>query len=359
MRQVHTCVALALWFALCSPSIAGSGPPEKVYQGFNSGNMHMDSRAKSESDFRAEFQKMQTLQNSPGLFNAVRLYTNIQGHPHPPSQPISAFQAAIDTNTSLLLGIWCSGTTNITLELDAMMEAIGKHGQALADLVIAISVGSEDLYRASKKGIEQDAGIGTGPATITGFIHDTRQRIKGTLLAGKPVGHVDTWLSWMNTSNAAVVDAVDFLGVDIYPFFERDPSVRDFIPGHLSNTIDNAVPLFDALYEVTRKSSKGKPVWVTETGWPYSNTGKPWGQAEASVANQKTYWDEIGCRKLFGRVSTFWYTLRDGNPGADQRFAVVADDLALGPRFDLKCPVGSGAPATRNVKGGGHAKVLE
>lgn len=344
--------------AVAGIATAGHLPTEKIYQGFNSGNMLMDRTAKNESDFRKEFEVMQSLPDSPGLFNAVRLYTNIQGYPKTPSEPLSAFQAAIDTNTSLLLGIWCSGTTNITFELDAMMKAIDTFGQELADLVIAISVGSEDLYRTSEKGIEQEAGIGTYPANLTGFIKDTRERIKGTLLADKPIGHVDTWLSWMNTSNSEVTEAVDWIGVDIYPFFEKDPKVREFIPGNLSNTIDNAVTFFDALYEVTLNASKGKPVWITETGWPYANKGKPWGQAKASVANQQTYWQEIGCSKLFGRINTFWYTLRDGNPDSDINFAVVADDLDLGPRFDLTCPAGSGAPATINCSRGKHGSSI-
>ncbi|KAF7196840.1 putative glucan endo-1,3-beta-glucosidase eglC [Pseudocercospora fuligena] len=266
---------------------AGHLPAEKIYQGFNSGNMLMDRTAKNESDFRKEFEIMQSLPDSPGLFNAVRLYTNIQGYPKTPS-------------------------------------------------------------------IEQEVGIGAYPANLTGFIKDTRDRIKGTLLADKPVGHVDTWLSWMNTSNSEVTEAVDWIGVDIYPFFEKDPKVREFIPGNLSNTIDNAVTFFDALYEVTLNASKGKPVWITETGWPYANKGKSWGQAKASVANQQTYWQEIGCSKLFGRLNTFWYTLRDGNPDSDINFAVVADDMDLGPRFDLTCPAGSGAPATINCSKGKH-----
>lgn len=173
-----------------------------IYQGFNSGNTLPDWSAKNESDFLKEFSTFPKLANSPGTFNSVRLYTNIQAYTT--DEPLSAFSAAIATNTSILLGIWCSGTTNITSELKALTTALDRYGSAFADLVLAISVGSEDLYRGSAIGEKDGAGIGTGPENIVRFINDTRTAIQGTLLENKPVGHVDTWTSWVNESNTAV-----------------------------------------------------------------------------------------------------------------------------------------------------------
>ena len=77
------------------------------------------------------------------------------------------------------------------------------------------------------------------------------------------------------------------------------------------------------------------PVWVTETGWPY--TGPDWDEAEASIENAKYYWDEVGCRKLFGKTPTFWYNLRDSNPDNEMKFAITKD-LSTTPLFDLSCP---------------------
>ncbi|KAH7018753.1 glucan 1,3-beta-glucosidase [Macrophomina phaseolina] len=312
---------------------------QTIQQGFNSGNTLPDRTAKFEDDFLKEFETMQKLRNSPGLFNSVRLYTNIQAYTE--SEPLSAFSAALRTNTSILLGIWCSGTNNITNELDALAAALDRYGTDFANAVIAISVGSEDMYRISESGIRNEAGIGTGPDQIVRFINDTRRAIAGTPLADKPVGHVDTWSAWTNTSNSAVVEAVDWLGVDIYPYFETDRN----------NTFDRAPTIFEDLFNRTVNASDGKPVWVTETGWPYEGPGE--GSARASVVEQEGYWRAVGCASLFGRINTWWYTLKDANPDADEKFAVADDRLSTKPRFDLTCPAGSGAPPAINTTSSG------
>lgn len=164
--------------------------------------------------------------------------------------------------------------------------------------------------------------------------------MRGTVLADKPIGHVDTWSAWTNASNSAVIDATDFLGVDIYPFFEADKD----------NTLDRAPDIFDTLWNRTVHASRGKPVWVTETGWPYS--GDDWGAASASADAQAQYWRAVGCGRLFGRVNTWWYTLRDANAESEEKFAVAGDELRTTPRFNLTCPPDSGAPATVNVSSG-------
>ncbi|KAI1763845.1 glucan 1,3-beta-glucosidase [Hypoxylon sp. FL1150] len=283
----------------------------------------------------AEFQTAQSLINSPGVFNSARLYTNVQADTT--NTPIEAFQAAINTNTSLLLGIWCSGTANITNELDALSTAIDKFGSSLADLVVGISVGSEDMYRASESGVTNDAGVGAGPDAIVKFINRTRKAIEGTPLADIPVGHVDTWSAWSNKSNKAVVEAVDWVGTDLYPFYEYE----------LNNSFANAVSIFDDLHQITVNASQDKPVWITETGWPKSGDSK--GNATTGVDLMADYWQEIGCNKLFGRINTWWYTLKDADASSAQMFAITDDDLSTSALFDLTCANNSGAPATVNA----------
>jgi glucan endo-1,3-beta-D-glucosidase len=236
----------------------------------------------------------------------------------------------------MLLGIWCSGTTNIAPELRALKSALATHGQKLADLIIGISVGSEDLYRVSESGIANKAGLGNDANTILGFIKDVRSAISGTSLAGKPVGHVDAWSAWANSTNGVVIDAVDFVGVDLYPYYEKDKG----------NDFSNMTNVYEYIYgSVTSAVGDKKPMWVTETGWPAS--GPDFGQAKASVDNAKAYWDTIGCGKLFGRTNTFWYNLRDSNPANKEKFG-ISKDLTSTPIFNLTCPSGSGAPASIN-----------
>src|SRR3569833_3426515 len=208
-----------LQLALLGSALGASPLPTGILRN-NTNTTFDNNNAKQQSDFEAEVNTAQKLHWSPGLFKSVRLYTMIQSGTT--SDPISAFPAAVATNTTMLLGIWCSGTENIVNELSVLFSAIDKYGQRFADLVVGISVGSEDLYRVSESGIAIDAGVGHGPATMIKFINEVRSTIKGTSLANKPVGHVDSWSAWANKSNKAVIDAVDFVGTALYPYYEKD-----------------------------------------------------------------------------------------------------------------------------------------
>lgn len=340
---MHFSSALALAFAATASA--------QNYLGFNSGATKDDRSAKFKSDFVAEFKTAQNLKGAPGKFNAVRLYTNIQAYSD--SDPIQAFEAAIETKTSILLGVWASGVDNIDKELSALKKAVDSYGSKFTDLVIGISIGSEDLYRVSATGIKNKSGVGNSPDAIVGFINDYRDAFKNTGLSDVPVGHVDTWDVWPNTTNSKVIDAVDWLGVDEYPYYE----------GGKGNHIDNAEALFDKAYDATLAASKGKPVWVTETGWP--STGPDWDEAVASVKNAKSYWDNIGCKKLFNKTPTFWYTLRDSNPENEMKFAVTKD-LSTTPIWDLSCPEeddststssGTSKPTGTSSKGNGPSST--
>jgi glucan endo-1,3-beta-D-glucosidase len=164
------------------------------------------------------------------------------------------------------------------------------------------------------------SGIGAGPDTLVEYINQVKAKNWGF-----SIGHVDTWNDWTNSSNNAVIEAVDWLGFDGYPYFEST----------LENSIDNGESLFDASYQATVEAANGKPVWVTETGWPVS--GEMSGSAEASTANAETYWKAVAC-KLIGEVNTFWYTLRDAEPTTPSpSFGIIPANVDSDPLYDLSC----------------------
>ena len=301
-----------------------AGASAENYLGFNSGATLADRSAKRKSDFLQEFKTAQNLEKAPGTFNSVRLYTNIQAGSQS-NEPIEAFEAAIETKTKILLGVWASGTDSIDHELAALKTAVDTYGKKFTDLVIGISIGSEDLYRDSVTGQENESGIGNTPNAIVSFINDYKKAFADTPLSKVPVGHVDTWDVWQNSSIKAVVDAVDFIGVDEYPYYESGKG----------NNIKNSGQLFDRAYDIVKNAVGDKPIWVTETGWPTS--GIDWDEAVPSVKNAKYYWNEVGCRQLFNKVPTFWYNLRDSNPDNKQKFAIT-ENLSTKPMFDLSCP---------------------
>ncbi|KAL2037756.1 hypothetical protein N7G274_009481 [Stereocaulon virgatum] len=310
-----TLVALAASLSLASA---------QVYKGFNYGATNTDNSPKTVSQYQNEFTTAQNLVGATG-FASARLYTSIQaGTTNTYSE---AFQAAINTKTSLLLGLWGSGgQAGLSNEITALQAAIQAFGSALTDLIVGISVGSEDLYRISPTGIINKSGIGAGPDVISNYIGQVKSAIAGTAANGKPVGHVDTWTAWVNSSNDAVIAASDFIGMDAYPYFQNT----------MTNPIDNGYSLFFDAYNATVGVAGGKPVWVTETGWPVS--GPTENQAVPSVPNAKAYWDQVGCGRLFGQVNTWWYTLQDSFPTTPSpSFGIVGNPLSDTPLYDLSC----------------------
>jgi glucan endo-1,3-beta-D-glucosidase len=292
----------------------------EIYKGFNYGSTSSSGSPFTQSDFQNMFQVAANLQGTSN-FTSARLYTMIQAGTT--NSPIEAIPAAIAENTKLLLGLWSSaGDAQFANEMNALQATISEYGTTLEDIVIGISVGSEDLYRDSIMGIQSNAGIGVGPTIVVDYIQQVREAIAGTCLAGVPIGHVDTWTAWVNGTNAAVIGNCDWIGFDGYPYFQTT----------MANPIENAQSLFEQSYQATLEVAGNTSVWITETGWPLSGPTRY--EALASVNNAKAYWNEVGC-SLFGQVNVFWYTLWDD--GSSPSFGIVGENLSSVPAFDLTC----------------------
>ena len=273
-------------------------------------------------DFKTEFTRAKNLAGTNHEFTSARLYTMIA--PGTTNTPIGAIQAAIDTKTTLLLGMWASaGQAQFNNEVAALKNAINQYGTKFTSLIAGISVGSEDLYRISATGIANESGAGAGPKQIVNYIKQVRAAIKGTAAANVKVGHVDTADVWTNSTNKPVINNVDWIGLDEYPYYETTKN----------NAIGNANFSFYDAFDRAKAVAGGKPIWITETGWPVS--GAKSGKAVASKANAETYWQEVGC-SLFGNVNTWWYIMQD--PGASPSFGVVPQNNLNGaPLYNLKC----------------------
>ncbi|KEF63212.1 murein transglycosylase [Exophiala aquamarina CBS 119918] len=288
-----------------------------AYKGFNYG-----STGRGQAAFEGEFNSAKNLAGSS--YTSARLYTMIQDGTT--NTPISAIPAAISTGTSLLLGLWASGgDAQFANEIAALKAAISQYGSAFTDLIAGISVGSEDIYRVTPIGIANNAGVGVGPDTIINYIDQVRSAIAGTGAAGKPVGHVDTYNVWTNSSQNALIGAVDFVACDAYPYYETTKP----------NGIENANATFWDDYQQTVASSQGKPVWITETGWPVS--GPTSNQAVASVENAKIYYDDVACHAFANGINIWYYILQD--TGASPSFGLVGAGTPppTTPLFSLAC----------------------
>ncbi|KAH5798070.1 hypothetical protein HBI55_015160 [Parastagonospora nodorum] len=323
MRFSTTLVAAAGLFSTANAAI----------KGFNYGANFNDGRAKTLVDFEYEFNAAKSLPGTNG-WTSARLYTMVQHGTL--NTPIEAIQAAINTKTTLLLGLWASaGQASFDNEIAALKGAIAQYGTSFSDLVDGISVGSEDLYRITPTGIENKSDPGAQPQELIKYVQQLRNAISGTPLQGKPVGHVDTWTVYVNATNKDFISSLDFIGMDAYPYFQTT----------MNNNVGSGSQLFFDAYHQTVNAAQGKPVWVTETGWPVS--GKTLNQAVPSAANARIYWEDVTCQLIKDGVNLYYFTLQDvqyGNPDPSFGIKPAGDLMAVNPLFDLSCPTGSKPP---------------
>ncbi|KAH7076059.1 glycoside hydrolase superfamily, partial [Paraphoma chrysanthemicola] len=301
-----------------------------VYTGFNYGTFWgTGDNVKKAADFRDSFNFAKNL-SSPVPFDSARLFTcKTAGSV---DEPTGAFDAAVETKTNLLLGFWISPGTEgapldniIKTEMSALSKGFQKHGQALADLVIGLSVGSEDIHRF------EDAGeVGVAATEVTSTIKKVRDAIAASDFAkymkNKPIGHVDV-------AKHVVVDGADFYGMTAYPYWSND-------------SITKGNERFHRTLEGVKQRAGDTPVWIAEMGWPFE--GPQRGDAVASAQNLQTFWTEVGC-SVVGKYNTFWFELIKDSEANQPDWGMI-DSVTHKARIDLSCPggpklVSSAAPA--------------
>ena len=236
-------------------------------------------------------------------FNSARLYTMIE--PGTANSPIAALAAAAFSSTSVLLGIWLEN--NLTDELAALKSAMSISGLD----VVGLACGNEDLLRNT------NGGGGASAATITGCISQAKAIVGSKF----PVGHVDIYGMWITADGKTVAESADFIGYNGYPYWEGKA------PDSATLQAATSAGLADV-------EGLGKPIWITETGWPVS--GSTVGSAVPSTQNAATFYQAVGCGMLFGKYNTWWYTLEDSALAAPH-FGVTSGPGQSSPLYSLAC----------------------
>lgn len=284
-------------FSTFVTAAAAVSSSQALFSGFNIGANLPSGACRSTADWEFAFNKIASF---PGSFKNVRLFASSDCN-----TLANAVPAALRTGTKLLVGIWTEDGNHYNAEKQALLNAISQYGK---DWILAVSVGSEDLYRGD-----------TDANTLAQQIYDVRGMLWSVGASDKSVGHVDTWTAWVNNANKPVIDAVDWIGNDAYPYWQGI-SVDN---GAANNAYWQAV-------NAVRAVSQGKDVWTTETGNPIS--GATLGNNVPSVQAAQIYWWQVACASM-KEMNFFWFDLDDFT--ASPQFAVV--DSNYNPLIDMTC----------------------
>ncbi len=172
-----------------------------------------------------------------------------------------------------MVGAWISGDrAQNEKEIEALIQ-LAKSGK-----VNIAAVGNEVLLR-NELSLQE----------IVQYI----QRVK-TALPGIPVGYVDAYYQFHQ--HPTLVEVCDLILANCYPFWE-------------GANIEHASHYLQQMYAVTQEAANGKPVIITETGWP--NKGENTKNAEPSPQNAMKYFININNWVVQDEISLFYFSSFD------------------------------------------------
>lgn len=212
------------------------------WKGFNAQATLANGACKTQADWERDFNVMKGL---PGGFSSIRVYASSDCN-----TLANAVPAAINTGGTILASVWTQDDAHFEAEKQALLSAVQTHG---VGWLVAVTVGSEDLYRKE-----------TSASTLAQKIYDVRGMMT-TVNGGSAIeiGHVDTWTAWVDGANEDVIRACDFVGTDGYPYFQNTQN----------NPIDQGSNLFwestQAVRDVVNRVKPGAWVWITEVNIPH------------------------------------------------------------------------------------------
>ncbi|MFN4080023.1 MAG: glycosyl hydrolase family 17 protein [Saprospiraceae bacterium] len=172
-----------------------------------------------------------------------------------------------------LVGAWLGKDPEKNLvELDNL---IGLAKEGLADIA---AVGNEALYRNDLSAED-----------LLRHIAYVKQQIPGV-----PVGYVDAYYEF--EQHPEVADACDVILCNCYPYWE-------------GTAFEHALEHMKQMYARALRAGKGKPVVITETGWP--SRGESLGKAEPSQQNALKYFINTQLWAMEEGIDVFYFSSFD------------------------------------------------
>jgi len=209
----------------------------------------------------------------------IRSFSCTEGHQLIPS-------VAAESGLKTMVGVWLDADREHNEEEIANAIEIGKAGHAGI-----LAVGNEVLLRGE---MSEDELI------------DNIDRVRKAV-PGVPVGYVDAYFKFVD--HPRVTEACDVILANCYPFWEKCPA-------------EHSLLYMKEMYRRAVSAANGKPVIISETGWP--NLGSAEGGAVPSFENAIKYFintyqwaEEEGIEIFyFSAFDETWKVDAEGDVGA-------------------------------------------
>jgi len=238
----------------------------------------------------------------------VRVYSARNGHQN-------ACRIAHELGLECAQGIALS--SDATANAEEIANAVGIVQRAEADQVI---VGNEVLLRGDLSESQLIASL---------------NEVRAAIPAGIPVTTAETWDVLI--AHPDVIAASDVLFANIFPYWQ-------------GADVSEAICVLDRNYRELLRVANGKPVWISESGWP--SAGDTLGTAVPSEANAAFFFEAFTswARSLgvsyfyFSAVDEAWKAADEGPQGA--HWGLWSQDGVMKPGMEVVFEGETAPPAT-------------
>ncbi|KAL9112949.1 MAG: hypothetical protein Q9227_002813 [Pyrenula ochraceoflavens] len=285
---------------------------EKGTLGWALGNTNTDGSCKQQSDYEQDFDALKGTGST-----LVRTYSSGGNNCNTAA---NILPAAKSKGFKVLLGSWPDTDESFNADKQALQSAVPGN----EDAVYGITVGSETLYRGNFTGEE-----------LLGKIQEVQHMFPSVM-----VGTADSWNKWTDgTGDAVIKGGVKLILANAFSFWQAQP-------------IQNATKTyFDDIMQATAHIQEVAncidcvTIMNGETGWPGTG-GTPYGPAQASDDQMKTFWKSGVCGMLDWGMDLFFFEAMDepgkpdsigadGKPANEQHWGAFSVDRK--PKFDMSC----------------------
>ncbi|KAJ5097042.1 Glucan 1-3-beta-glucosidase [Penicillium angulare] len=312
-------LALAAAPALVSASTRGT-------LGFSLGDKTADGKCKTTSDYETDFD------NLKDLATLVRTYSGTEC-----DTPQNILPAAKKKNFKVVLGIWVGAQdSDDTSTNDASFKkdfaALKKAVPGYEDVVEAITVGSETLYRGDQ----------TGPS-LHNYIGLVAKQFKTIT-----VGTADSWNKFADgtaddlfTRDTEDAPLVTYVLANAFAYWQGTTAKEAY-----KTYFDDMSGAMAHIQKVAGTNSDKIHVINGETGWP-TDGGSDYEAAKAGTDNAETFWQTGVCGMLAWGVDLFYFEAYDeswkpdstgdnGKAMDEKHWGLMTADRKV--KFNTTCP---------------------
>lgn len=294
--------------------------------GFSLGDKNADGTCKSTSDYEADFE------NLKGLSTLVRTYSGTEC-----DTPQNVLPAAKSKGFKVVLGIWVGSQDKSDMSTND--PSFAKDFAALKatvpgneDVVEAITVGSETLYR----------GDLTGPQ-LHNYISAVQKQFPSTT-----VGTADSWNKFADgtaddlfTTDTEANPMVKYVLANAFAYWQGTAADQAY-----KTYFDDMSGAMSHIQKIAGSNADKIRIINGETGWP-TDGGSDYEAAKAGTQNAETFWKTGVCGMLAWGVDLFYFEAYDeswkpnsvgdnGQAMNEQHWGLYTADRKS--KFDTSCP---------------------